>query len=351
MDRKRVLQYVGSMQQEAYVRPVTFGEGRAAGMRASLVKNGPLQFCVLHDKCMDIGELQWQGVQMNFLAKPGLIGRNPYDTHGAEAQRSIMGGMFFTCGLENIGEPCTIEGKDYPMHGRMRTTPAEHVCTDAFWQDDETYVLRLSGEMREAELFGENMALRREITTVYGAPVIKIRDTVRNEGFREEPYLTLYHCNLGYPFLCEGCEIILPTRRVIARDKDAEGHEAAYNRMETPVAGEPEYVFYHELAADRAGNTFAAAVNEELGIGIRLDFNQREFPYFIQWKSIAKGDYVVGLEPANADVHGRAYYENHEGMPVLGAGQETVKELTITLLSGKKELEAVRTAAKALTEN
>lgn len=61
---------------------------------------------------------------MTFLAKPGLEGRNQYDTNGEEALRSIMGGLFFTCGLENICAPCTVEGKDYPMHGRMRTTPA-----------------------------------------------------------------------------------------------------------------------------------------------------------------------------------------------------------------------------------
>ena len=79
---------------------------------------------------MDIASLEYKGMNLNFTSKPGLNGRNPFDTHGEEALRSIMGGLFFTCGLENICAPCTTDGKDYPMHGRMRTTPAEHELTN-----------------------------------------------------------------------------------------------------------------------------------------------------------------------------------------------------------------------------
>ena len=107
------------------------------------------------DKCLDIAEVNWKGYNISFLSKPGLTGRNHYDTHGAEAQRSIMGGMLFTCGLENICAPCLADGKEYPMHGRMRTTPAEHVGADTYWTDGDEpqYIINISGEMREAELF------------------------------------------------------------------------------------------------------------------------------------------------------------------------------------------------------
>ena len=35
------MKYVGSMQQAAYIRPVTFAEGRSTGLKAYEVKNGP----------------------------------------------------------------------------------------------------------------------------------------------------------------------------------------------------------------------------------------------------------------------------------------------------------------------
>lgn len=246
MDRSEMLRHIGSMQQLAYVRPLIYKEGRAGGMQAYEVKNGPLDFTVMADKCLDLTDVSWKGYNVSFLSKTGLIGRNHYDTNGGEALCSIMGGMLFTCGLENICAPCIIERKDYPMHGRMRTTPAERI----------------------------------------------------NEGFREEPMMLLYHFNVGYPLLSEDCQVVLPTTKVIPRDEAAENHTESWMQMEQPIDNEPEYVFLHELAADAEENTFAAVINEKLGIGIKLQFNQKYLPYFMQWKSVASGDYVVGLEPA-----------------------------------------------------
>ena len=54
MDRQTLLRRVGSMQQLAYIRPVTYQEGRASGLKAYEVKNGPLQYKVLADKCLYI---------------------------------------------------------------------------------------------------------------------------------------------------------------------------------------------------------------------------------------------------------------------------------------------------------
>lgn len=71
------------------------------------------------------------------------------------------------------------------MHGRMRTTPAEHVCTDVITEGD-TCKLVISGEMREAELFGENMVLRKNRKCILERTVsllqtrLKIRHFVQN---------------------------------------------------------------------------------------------------------------------------------------------------------------------------
>ncbi len=244
-----ILKYAGSMQQAAYIRPVVFAEGRSRGMSAYDVKCGALSYQVLADKCLDVSALSYKGMNLTFLSKPGLQGRAHYDTNGAEAQRSIMGGLFFTAGLENICAPCTIEGTDYPMHGRIRTTPAEHLCADASWEDGK-YVLRISGEMREAMLFGENLVLRRSLTSVYGEKSILLEDEFINESCSEEALMVLYHINLGWPFLDEDLRLYLPTRKVTARDSDARGHEERYDRMDAPKDGEPEYVFIHDLKAD-----------------------------------------------------------------------------------------------------
>ena len=335
MDKKTLLSFVGSIQQVMHVRPVTYEEGRSRGMKAYEVKNGPLQFTVLADKCLDIAYVSFLGHNINFLSKPGLMGRNHFDTNGSEAQRSIMGGMLFTCGLENICAPCNIDGKDYPMHGRIRTTPADHVCADACWEGDQ-YTITLSGEMREAELFGENLVLRRKITTAYGQNRICIEDEITNEGFRPEPMMLLYHMNVGYPFLCEDSEIIIPTRKVTPRDETAAAHIENWNKMEPPKDNEPESVFLHDMAADQEGNTFAAIVNSVLGIGLKIEYNCKELPYFMQWKSIASGDYVVGLEPANSSVYGKPYHKKENSLHMIEPFATEKKRIVLTFLTGDK---------------
>lgn len=347
MVKKHLNSYVGSMQQLMYARPLTYEEGRARGMKAYQVKNGPLEFTVMADKCMDIAEASFCGHNISFLSKPGLMGRNHFDTNGAEAQRSIMGGLLFTCGLENICAPCSIEGRDYPMHGRIRTTPAEHVCADACWQEND-YKVTLTGEMREGELFGENLVLRRNISTVYGENRIYIEDRISNEGFRPEPMMLLYHMNVGYPFLCERSRIVLPTRNVQPRDEISAPHTGEYSRMEPPKDNEPEYVFLHEMAADAEGNTFAAAVNEELGIGLKIEYNQKELPYFMQWKSTASGDYVVGLEPANSSVYGKPYHIKEHSLHMMEPFAAETKHLILTFLSGERLLDQLKEEAKEL---
>lgn len=94
MGRTDLLRYTGNLQQIAYARRICYDEGRARGLHAVEVVNGPMRFGIMLDKCMDVSELSWRGEQISFLSKPGLNGRNPFDTHGAEAQRSIMGGLF-----------------------------------------------------------------------------------------------------------------------------------------------------------------------------------------------------------------------------------------------------------------
>ena len=339
MNKSDLMKHMGSMQQAAYIRPLAYAEGRSTGLKAYEVKNGPLCYKILADKCLDVGELSYKGVNFSFLSKPGLQGRNAYDTAGNEAIRSIMGGMFFTSGVESICAPCTIDGVDYPMHGRMRTTPGEHLSADARWADDG-YHLTASGEMREAALFGENMVLRRSIDTVYGQKTVTVTDEFENEGFRDEPLMLLYHINLGWPFLDENTRLYIPTKSVTARDADAEGHEAEYDRMDPPKDNEPEYVFIHDLKTDAGGNTKAIAVNAPLGLGFEIGWNVRNLPYFMEWKSTSSGDYVIGLEPANSSVYGRPWHEERNSVHKLSPFSKETNVLTFTVLDGEKEISA-----------
>lgn len=228
-DQKTLMAVCGHMDQVAGVRQMEFQDGRAAGLRCAMIHNGPLELPLMLDKCLDPAWIRYKGINLSLLTKPGLQGRNPYDTAGDEAVRSIMGGAMFTCGLGNVHGNRVVDGVEYPVHGRMRTTPAEKISMDAFWENGE-YKILVSGEMREAQIFGENLVLRRTIETTYGSREIVFTDEIENQGFEDQPLCFLYHCNAGYPFLVPGLRVVMPSIFCGPRDADAKGRRGGLER-------------------------------------------------------------------------------------------------------------------------
>ena len=339
MDRIEMLKHTGTMQQLAYTRQVTAQEGRANGTRLVEVKNGDMRFVAIADKALDVAELEYKGMTLSFTAKPGLNGRNHFDTNGEEAIRSIMGGLFFTCGLQNICGPVEVNGNDHPMHGRIRTTPAEHLCSDAYWDGDD-YILEVKGEMREGHLFGTNLVLRRTIRSVYGSGKIEIIDEVENQTAEEADLMLMYHCNFGIPFLRPGTRLVLPTKSVKGREQWSQDHLDQWETIGAPIDGETEYVYIHELAADENNHSFAAIVNDQLGFGVRLDFDRNVQPYFMEWMSMKTGDYVIGLEPSNSIVYGRKYHEAEGTMHKIAPFAKETYHLSFTILQDNAAIAA-----------
>lgn len=332
------------MQQLAYVRQIEYLNGRSSGLKVYDVKNAELSFQCMIDKCLDINQLSYKGINFNFLSKPGLQGRNHYDTNGDEALRSIMGGMFFTAGLENICAPYTKDNKNYPMHGRIRTTPCENLSADCYFDNDD-YKICISGEAREAELFGENILLRRKIETVYGDKKIVLTDVFENQNFREEPLLVLYHINFGYPLLDEGTEIIIPSKASNGREPHSDKHLDRFNIMDAPIDNELEYCFSHKAIVDSDGNVRVAIINNNLSLGMKITYNYNNLPYLLQWKSVASGDYVVAIEPANG-YFGRGYEEENNKLFKIKPFEKIENKIEFEIIDGIEEINKIKNEIK-----
>lgn len=340
MTKETLLQYCGSLEQVASVRPVTYEDGRAGGMRAILLKNGLLEYSLMQDKCLDMASLSYRGINLAMLTKPGLQGRNPYDTSDKESSRSIMGGAMFTCGFENIQGARTVNGTYYPMHGRMRTTPMEKICMDARFEGDQ-YRLTVSGEGREACLFGHNTVLRRTVTSSYGETVIRFHDVIENQSFRPEPICFLYHVNIGYPFLREGCRILIPYKACQPQSDAAAQLMGTQFIMDPPEANAkvPQSVYLYEIAGDERGNTMCAVINPELEMALCIRWNVKQIPFLNQWKATAAGDYVLGLEPTNTGFAGR----EEKNVQILQPLEQHMNDWSMEIVEGK--------AAIAVLEN
>lgn len=63
-----------------------------------------------------------------------------------------------TCGLDNVGEVCEIDGITYPLHGRISNQPAKH----CYWSENDDYYI-IHAIISQAALFMDKMELVREI--------------------------------------------------------------------------------------------------------------------------------------------------------------------------------------------
>ncbi len=340
--RAELLQRVGRLDQIAGIEPCVLTDGMAAGVRALRVTTGAgLAFTVLPDRCLDIPHISFNGRSLCWYSRNGIVGPRFYQPEGSGFLRSFVGGLVTTCGLRNFGPPCHIGDDTFTMHGRIGNLPAEDVAWGTTWQGDEC-VFWIEGTVRESRVFGEDMTLRRRIETRLGGRGLRIENVVRNEGWREEGHMILFHMNPGFPLLDEGARLLVDPLDVHPRDDEARKGVEVYDRFVAPQRGFSEQVFVLDLRPDAQGYTTAACVNDRLdgGLGLQLRVRKDQLPWMGEWCQMGQGTYVLGMEPTNCPtMEGRAEAVKRGTLPVLQPGEERRYDIAVDVLVGRSAWE------------
>ena len=309
--------YIGNPAQLVTLRRVTVSEGRARGTGIIEVRTaGGLELDILPDAGLDIGQCRYRGINMSWMSKNGYDSTaaiNPYET---EFVNTFPGGLLYTCGLRSAGPANRDNGEWHPLHGRYHSLQAEHVCAETL---EDEIVIR--GTMRETQLFGHCLTVRRTIRIPAFGASVTIEDTVSNESPRDEEIMQIYHCNFGYPLLSEKARLVLPeARETVPRTEFARtglGRECGFDE---PVDGEEERVFFQKMQSEY----WARLENPDLNVSMTISWSGDTLPILSQWRSMASGDYVLGLEPTNSYINGRHDERENGTLPVLKAW-ESVK--------------------------
>jgi hypothetical protein len=208
--------------------------------------------------------------------------------------------------------------------------------------------------LRECSAMGENMTLTRRIETRLGWKKFLLTDVIENRGFTPQPLMMLYHLNYGFPLLGPNAKVVAPIITTEARDEEAEKDDGVAECLTFP-APVPEYkekVFFHDLAADKDGRTFAALLNEDVGNGMPLGiverFNKEQLPTFTEWKMPCQGFYVLGLEPGTAVPIGRGNLRQQNALPFLDGQAQYPVEIEFEVLDSVEDFERIRQEAKQL---
>ena len=279
---------ISNFAQVASLRRYTFAEGREKGLDILDCDNGKIRFLLNVSKACDIMQLYHEGQNMSFISKNGFTKRE------ISFLNRFEGGMLYTCGLDSIG------GREsFELHGTLHNTPAQILRAEC----DEKGII-VEAIIRDTALFGKNLVLRRRIFSAIGSETLSLQDTLVNEGYREEKYCLLYHVNVGYPMLDEGAKLFAKVKNCVPRTSWAEKNKDTMYEMSAPKAEQEETCYFLKLETPSA-----AVINEKIGKSFRLTYSGDTLPCFVEWKSMASGDYALGLEPCTTELDDRFAYK------------------------------------------
>lgn len=329
--KKQLNQYTGDYSQLFSVKQYRFEGGRSDGMRGVDIDNGAgLTLTMLPDRAMDINKLSYKGVNYSYITKAGLVKPEYYDDKEAGWLKTFGAGFLTTCGLTQVGNFCLDGNEEVGLHGHISTTPAENFSAYVDY-GKETPEISIKGYMRSGKLFGCNLWMNREIRILAGDNKIYIFDEVENRGGEKQPYMVLYHFNIGYPLLDEHAEFITSADFVAPRDEIASAGEKERKQFQRPQQGFAEQVFYYKQKNVENQWGFAGLYNDKLGRGVKIWTDANQLKNLIQWKNAGYGDYVMGIEPANCFVEGRVQQKEY-GLEYIHPGEVKKQSIVIELV-------------------
>ena len=353
--KTELLSYIGDPAQMAGVRPYTLHGGKAEGVSAVDVQTGAgLQLTVLPGRGMDIPDARYRGIPLHFASGTGITSPAYYEEPGFGWLRSFFVGLLTTCGIVYSGQPDNDQGEAFGLHGRISNAGAENVCVNQEWQGDE-YVMTVQGMLRECRAMGEFMTLTRRIETRLGWKKFMLTDVIENRGFTPQPLMMLYHFNVGFPLLGPNARVVAPILKTEPRNEHARRDRGVEECLSVPapVPGYQEKVFFHDLAADRDGQTFVALLNTDIGdgtpLGIIERFSINQLPKFTQWKMPCQGFYVMGLEPGTVTPVGRSALRQQHALPMLDAQAHYQVSIEIEVIDSLADFERIRQDAARLS--
>lgn len=277
---------ISNFQQVASVRRYTINGGKGDGLKVIDCDNGKIRFLLNESKGLDMMQLYHKGQNVSFLSK------NAFSEKDYPFLNRFEGGMLYTCGIDSIGRR---EGFD--LHGKFHLLKAEVITAKC----DESGIT-VEAIIRDSELFGKNLAIKRKVFSEIFSQTVTVSDTLINEGFAEENYCLLYHINAGYPMLDEGCKIVANVTSSRPSTDFAKQNQSTMLEIERPLPKKEETCYYLTLKDPKI-----SLVNQNLKKKFTIEYSKETLPCFVEWKSMACGDYALGLEPCTTEFDGFKY--------------------------------------------
>lgn len=347
IENRELSKYIGSAHQVMGLKKYTLSDGFAEGVQCVDVKTGAgLEYTVVLSRALDISHASFKGASLTHISPAGEVNPAFFNPAGNEWLRSFGIGLLTSVGIDQAGGPNEHNGNIYGQHGRLSNLPAANVALHEDFTD-KGFEMSVSGEMTQWKAFVQHLFLRRTISSAAGENTIRIHDVYENRGDKESPFMILYHFNLGFPFLNENTEFVIPHERVVSmypgRTPDDRPHAAE------PAPVQDEDVFIYSLKQDSEGFSYALAISdfEKRDLGILMKFPNSVLPNLANWLQFSAGSYVVGMEPCNNFINGVHNAAQEGTLRYIRPGEKVEADIELSVLEGE-ELERAEAFLKSL---
>ena len=360
--RRELAARAGMFSQFAGVRLMELADGSERGVRMLEFRTGSgLRFTVMVDRCFDVAECDHAGRAIGWNSAAGFPhpGLHDVEDEGGLGFLRAFSGLLATCGLDHFAFMESEDAAhyhyparktvDHPLHGRASLLPARLLAYGERWEGD-LCTLFAEGEVRQASVYGENLALIRRIEAAVGGDGFTIRDRVENRGFSTTPHMMLYHVNVGFPVVDEGSRYLAPVA-ASPWASHADRYRAqgvGYRTLPPPRHPFLEQVWQHDMTADAAGWAPVAVVNDAIGFGFMMESRLDQLPCHLQWQNFAAGGYCMGIEPATNHVLGRKFARERGERIDLAHGESREYETHYAVLDGAAAIASAEARIRAV---
>jgi hypothetical protein len=334
---------VGNVAQIGGIETSVLDNGPARGSRIAWFNTGTgLRYKVAIDRSLDIVDAFYNQHGLAFISHGGLTVPRPDAHSGIEWLRSFAGGLLTTCGLTHIGGPESDDKESRGLHGRISNLPAEIESVIQPNPAKGQMDMSITGVVRESQLFGTRLELRRTITSTLGSSVIEVHDQVTNRGNMPCPHMILYHCNFGWPLVDGGVDIIYQgdcMSRGFDFDNAIFNEKRNYKKCCKPLEshrGYGEACGFINVKADKKGMCQVGLVNRKLPLALMLRYPKKQLPYLANWQHFGPGEYVCGLEPGTNPPIGQNKAREQKKLIMLQPGETRKYHIEMEVLAEPK---------------
>ena len=305
----RNLSFVSNDDALLAIQRYRLEEGKAAGTQMIRVSNiAGLELHLAVDRALDIAEFRYKGLSIGYLSGTGITHPSYYEPEGYGWLRSFYGGFLTTCGLDQTGEPCKVDGVNYGLHGRISNCPAQQICTEVVRENGGLSGM-VRGAVRQACQQGESYLLRRTYHFKDESASFLITDEIQNQSGRALPLQVLYHFNFGFPFLSPTTILKFPEVNSIGWDEYSQKN---IDKL-TDFSDSDELTILHYL---NSNTDHVGGVIENHGVRVEI-----KLPVLGQWKHLQPREYVMAIEPTNGHLNGLAWEKSNSTLQILNPNE------------------------------